>query len=59
MEDDIAKETADVEPAGATDWALLRAQAEKLGITLSELQRREREKSARMARKNNSPVKRG
>jgi hypothetical protein len=35
-----------------TDWAGLRAQADKLGITLSELQQREREKQLRLARKN-------
>jgi hypothetical protein len=35
-----------------TDWAGLRAQADKLGISLSELQQREREKQLRLARKN-------
>ncbi len=39
-----------------TDWASLRAQAEKLGISLSELQQKEREKKARLARKNRSNV---
>lgn len=36
----------------ATDWASLRAQADKLGISLSEFQQKEREKKARLARKN-------
>ena len=40
------------EPASAAvDWADLRAQAAKLGISLSELQQRDREKKLRLARK--------
>jgi len=40
------------EPATpSVDWADLRAQAAKLGISLSELQQRDREKKLRMARK--------
>jgi hypothetical protein len=40
------------EPASTTvDWADLRAQAAKLGISLSELQQRDREKKLRQARK--------
>jgi hypothetical protein len=38
----------------ATNWAELRAQAEKLGISLSELQQRDREKKMRLAKKNQS-----
>jgi hypothetical protein len=45
-----APETGSETPA--TDWADLRAQAAKLGITLSEFQQREREKQLRLARKN-------
>jgi hypothetical protein len=40
------------EKSGPVDWADLRAQAEKLGITLSELQQRQREQKARLDRKN-------
>jgi hypothetical protein len=40
------------EKSGSVDWADLRAQAEKLGITLSELQQRQREQKARLDRKN-------
>lgn len=39
------------EKVAATDWADLRAQAAKLGITLSELQQQQREQKARLARK--------
>jgi hypothetical protein len=35
----------------ATDWADLRAQADKLGITLSQLQQLQFEKKMRLARK--------
>jgi hypothetical protein len=34
------------------DWADLRAQAAKLGISLSEFQQRDREKKLRLAKKN-------
>ncbi len=37
----------------AVDWADLRAQAAKLGITLSQLQQQQREKKLRLARKGN------
>jgi hypothetical protein len=48
-----AEETKPEEqPEPATDWASLRAQADKLGISLSEFQQKEREKKARLARKN-------
>jgi hypothetical protein len=40
------------EKSGTVDWADLRAQAEKLGISLSELQQRQREQKARLDRKN-------
>jgi hypothetical protein len=45
--------TAGPDPT-ATNWAELRAQAEKLGISLSELQQRDREKKMRLAKKNQS-----
>jgi hypothetical protein len=44
------EETPSVEPA--TDWADLRAQAAKLGITLSQFQQLQAEKKQRLARKN-------
>jgi hypothetical protein len=43
------EETPSAEPA--TDWADLRAQAAKLGITLSQLQQLQAEKKQRLARK--------
>jgi hypothetical protein len=53
MQDDLTPEpeetTTPVEPA--TDWADLRAQAAKLGITLSQLQQLQLEKKMRLARK--------
>ncbi len=53
MQDDTTPEpeeaTKPVEPA--TDWADLRAQAAKLGITLSQLQQLQLEKKMRLARK--------
>jgi len=53
MQDDPIPEaeeaTTPVEPA--TDWADLRAQAAKLGITLSQLQQLQLEKKMRLARK--------
>lgn len=48
MEDDAIGEP---EKPHATDWADLRAQAAKLGITLSQLQQQQREQKARLARK--------
>ncbi len=48
MEDD---QTPPPEKPAATDWADLRAQAAKLGISLSELQQQQRERKARLARK--------
>ena len=48
MEDD---QTPSPEKPAATDWADLRAQAAKLGISLSELQQQQRERKARLARK--------
>jgi hypothetical protein len=43
------EETPPAEPA--IDWADLRAQAAKLGITLSQLQQLQAEKKQRLARK--------
>ncbi len=48
MDDDL---TQPPEKPAAIDWADLRAQAEKLSITLSELQQQQREQKARLARK--------
>jgi hypothetical protein len=48
MEDD-ANEAPEKPPE--TDWADLRAQAAKLGISLSQLQQQQREQKARLARK--------
>jgi hypothetical protein len=42
---------SDAEKALPTDWAALRVEAAKLGISLSELQQRQRETNARRARK--------
>jgi hypothetical protein len=51
MQDDEVPEPEE-KPAGlATDWAGLRAQADKLGITLSQLQQLQFEKKMRLARK--------
>ena len=46
------EETPPAEPA--TDWADLRAQAAKLGITLSQFQQLQAEKKQRLARKTNT-----
>ena len=46
MADDAIKE-----PEKQIDWADLRAQAAKLGISLSEFQQRDREKKLRAAKK--------
>jgi hypothetical protein len=47
--DDVRGQLAPDAPG--TDWAELRARAAKDGISLSELQQRDREKQARLARK--------
>jgi hypothetical protein len=52
MQDEKAREPEEkksVEPT--TNWADLRAQADKLGITLSQLQQLQFEKKMRLARK--------
>jgi hypothetical protein len=48
----MADETED-EPgkSAPVDWAELRVQAEKLGLTLSQLQQQQREQRLRLARK--------
>jgi hypothetical protein len=46
MEDESSKG-----PDNQIDWADLRAQAAKLGISLSEFQQRDREKKLRLAKK--------
>lgn len=46
--DDPEKAQTEVPPV---DWEDLRAQAAKLGITLSQLQQQQREKKLRLARK--------
>jgi hypothetical protein len=52
MQDDEVQDPEEEKPAGvATDWAGLRAQADKLGITLSQLQQLQFEKKMRLARK--------
>jgi hypothetical protein len=52
MQDDKIQEPEKEKPAGlTTDWADLRAQADKLGITLSQLQQLQYEKKMRLARK--------
>jgi hypothetical protein len=52
MQDDDVQEPEEAKPAEvATDWADLRAQADKLGITLSQLQQLQFEKKMRLARK--------
>jgi hypothetical protein len=47
MKDDTTEEPEKV----PTDWAELRLQAAKLGITLSQLQQQQREQELRRARK--------
>jgi hypothetical protein len=54
MQDDCVEGPGKHE-ATTTDWADLRARAEKLGITLSQLQQRERQKKLRLG-KRMSPV---
>ncbi len=56
MSENATKEPENEEPKAATessvvDWADLRAQAAKLGISLSEFQQRDREKKLRLAKK--------
>lgn len=52
MQDDRVEEREEVTPeASPTDWAGLRAQAAKLGITLSQLQQLQLEKKLRLAKK--------
>jgi hypothetical protein len=48
MQDDKVEGREEEKP---TDWADLRAQADKLGITLSQLQQLQFEKKMRLARK--------
>jgi hypothetical protein len=50
MDDEKNQETP------AIDWADLRAQAAKLGISLSEFQQRDREKKLRLAKKGQGRV---
>ena len=62
MQDDKVQEPQEATQAPATDWADLRAQAAKLGISLSQLQQLNLEKKMRLARKSrvsNAPVKDG
>ena len=47
MNDETTKESEKV----PTDWAELRIQADKLGISLSQLQQQKREQELRRARK--------
>ena len=52
MQDDKVEGPKEEKPAElATDWADLRAQADKLGISLSQLQQLQFEKKMRLARK--------
>jgi hypothetical protein len=52
MQDEKAQEPAEGKLGETTtDWAGLRAQADKLGITLSQLQQQQFEKKMRLARK--------
>jgi hypothetical protein len=52
MQDKKFKEPEEDKPVEpAVDWADLRAQADKLGITLSQLQQLQFEKRMRLARK--------
>jgi hypothetical protein len=52
MQDEKTKEPEQEQPGETpTDWAGLRAQADKLGITLSQLQQLQFEKKMRLARK--------
>jgi hypothetical protein len=54
MSDDTIDGPEDAKPEAPTDWADLRAQAAKLGITLSQLQQLQLEKKLRLARKTQS-----
>jgi hypothetical protein len=52
MRDEKVQEPEEEKPVEpAIDWAGLRAQADKLGITLSQLQQLQFEKKMRLARK--------
>lgn len=52
MQDDKVQQPEEGKPGEVTtDWAGLRAQADKLGLTLSQLQRLQLEKKMRLARK--------
>jgi hypothetical protein len=51
MEDETTKEPE----KAPTDWAELRVQADKLGISLSQLQQQKREQELRRARKRRPP----
>ena len=51
MKDDTTEEPEKV----PIDWAELRVQADKLGISLSQLQQQKREQELRRARKKRSP----
>lgn len=56
MSENATKRPENEEPNAETqgsvvDWADLRAQAAKLGISLSEFQQRDREKKLRLAKK--------
>jgi hypothetical protein len=52
----MTDETNDESEKVPTDWAELRVQAEKLGISLSQLQQQKREQELRRARKTRSAV---
>jgi hypothetical protein len=52
MQEKKVQEPEEEKPAeSTTNWADLRAQADKLGITLSQLQQQQFEKKMRLARK--------
>jgi len=56
MSENATKKQGNEEPkaeseSSVVDWADLRAQAAKLGISLSEFQQRDREKKLRLAKK--------
>jgi hypothetical protein len=52
MDDDVIAEAEKAQTeVPPVDWAALRAQAAKLGITLSQLQQQQREKKMRLERK--------
>jgi hypothetical protein len=49
--DPMADEEDEAEKSPPVNWAELRVQAEKLGLTLSQLQQQQREQRLRLARK--------